>query len=97
MPLYFPKYSNDWDKLSEACKRRDGYRCRRCGALGYKAGGKTILHAAHIVSKSKGGKEQNDVCPPLQKTYRKTHNYNLPECNLHNNSNNIANLGKVIL
>lgn len=53
----FPKYSKNWDKISEACKRRDGYRCKKCGAKGRKAGGSITLQACHIVSKRKGGQD----------------------------------------
>ena len=59
----FPKYSPNWDTVSELCKRRDGYRCKKCGARGFKIGGNAILHAAHIVSKSQGGR---DVLTNLQ-------------------------------
>ena len=52
----FKSYGKDWENISEACKKRDGYKCRKCGAEGYKIGGTAILHAAHIKSFAQGGK-----------------------------------------
>jgi|APGre2960657505_1045072.scaffolds.fasta_scaffold01603_4 5-methylcytosine-specific restriction endonuclease McrA len=55
----FPEYCNgnrnDWRKLADQCKDRDGFKCQECGALGIQAGGFAVLHAHHIVSKSKSG------------------------------------------
>lgn len=45
----FPEYSKNWKILSERCKQRDGHKCTRCGKSG------VVLHAHHVISKSKGG------------------------------------------
>jgi len=45
----FPDYPENWDEISAAVKRRDGYRCVDCGMKD------VILHAHHILSLSKGG------------------------------------------
>jgi len=51
----FPKYSQEWQEISELCKKRDNYTCRRCRAKGKKLGGTATLHACHIRSKREGG------------------------------------------
>lgn len=47
----FPKYSANWNELAKRCKRRDNYKCVRCGERGK-------LNAHHIVSKSRGGQDK---------------------------------------
>ncbi len=42
---FFRKYPENWKELSEACKKRDGYKCRRCGR---KSTPENRLHACHI-------------------------------------------------
>lgn len=51
MKFNFPKYDNDWIELSRKCKNRDSNKCTRCGKV------KEKLHAHHIISKSKGGRD----------------------------------------
>jgi len=55
----FPKYSANWEKLADECKRRDGYTCKVCGARGFKANtpGTATLQACHIKSKRDGGRD----------------------------------------
>jgi len=40
-------YPDDWQERRERVFRRDGYRCRRCGARGRQIGGRATLHAHH--------------------------------------------------
>jgi 5-methylcytosine-specific restriction endonuclease McrA len=42
-----PDYPDDWQERRETVFRRDGYRCRRCGARGHQIGGRATLHAHH--------------------------------------------------
>ncbi len=51
----FPKYAPNWGTVSEACKKRDNYTCQVCGKFFGNA--KYKLHATHIMSKAKGGKD----------------------------------------
>lgn len=51
----FPKYSSNWDKKAKDCKKRDNYTCQVCGK--FFGNEKHKLHAAHIISKTKGGKD----------------------------------------
>lgn len=44
-------YPVDWDRRRRHVYRRDGYRCRNCGARR----GEAELHAHHVVPKSEGG------------------------------------------
>lgn len=66
--------SAEWAELSRRCKERDSYRCRKCG---YQPPNKKLrwkIHADHIVSRSKGGR---DRLPNLQslcvECHRKKH------------------------
>lgn len=47
-------YGENWKELSEACRRRDNYKCRRCGRDF--SHNKLALHAHHIIPLSKGGR-----------------------------------------
>jgi len=47
-------YPENWNELSNAAKRRDGYKCTDCGASGVE------LHVHHIVPLSKGGTNDLD-------------------------------------
>ena len=51
----FPKYSKDWFNLSSLCKKRDNYKCVRCRRASTP---NNRLHAHHIISKSKGGRDE---------------------------------------
>ena len=53
----FPKYSENWESISNSCKQRDGFKCRQCGALGKRLGGDATLQACHLISKRNGGKD----------------------------------------
>jgi 5-methylcytosine-specific restriction endonuclease McrA len=44
-------YGADWDETSESIKRRDQYKCRKCGCSN-----RRILHVHHIIPVSQGGK-----------------------------------------
>ena len=44
----FPKYPNNWQELRELTLKRDGYKCRQCGAT-------SNLEVCHIISLSRGG------------------------------------------
>ena len=44
----FPKYPDNWKELREIVLKRDGYKCRSCGAT-------TNLEVRHIISLSRGG------------------------------------------
>ena len=46
-----------WKELSYAVKKRDGFKCTRCGATKEEA---LQLHSHHIVPKSAGGKDTPD-------------------------------------
>ena len=46
-------YGKNWDLISDLCRRRSGYRCENCGEYFNK--NKHLLHAHHIIPKSKGG------------------------------------------
>ncbi len=51
----FPEYASNWKSSSKACKKRDNYTCQVCGKFfGHK---KYKLHAAHMVSKNRGGSD----------------------------------------
>lgn len=50
-------YPDDWDARRRAVYERDNYRCQNCGALGGPRG-EAVLHAHHVVPKSKGGTNQ---------------------------------------
>lgn len=52
--------STAWHRLREATFKRDGYTCRKCGAIGKQAGGMATLNAAHRVSRAKGGTDSLD-------------------------------------
>lgn len=41
----------DWLKICAAVKRRDGYKCRKCGRPEHELG----LHVDHIIEVSRGG------------------------------------------
>jgi 5-methylcytosine-specific restriction endonuclease McrA len=43
-----PDGADEWLKVSRAVKKRDGYRCRRCGA-------RRQLSAHHIKPRAQGG------------------------------------------
>lgn len=43
-------YGNDWNKISEAIKRRDGYACKKCGDT------KSRLNVHHIINVAQGGR-----------------------------------------
>lgn len=55
----FPEYGKNWEEIAEACKMRDSYKCRVCGAHGNRANppGTAHLQACHIVSKRRGGRD----------------------------------------
>lgn len=50
----FPKYSDNWNELSRKCKKRDQNKCTHCHKPETK---NNRLHAHHIISKSKGGRD----------------------------------------
>jgi hypothetical protein len=52
-------YSSDWSELSSRVKKRDGYKCQKCGGMGA-PDGNADLHAHHIRPKSKGGSDEMD-------------------------------------
>lgn len=39
--------TREWRRVCEIVKARDGYRCRKCGALGKKRGGRAVLTVQH--------------------------------------------------
>lgn len=47
-------YPSDWDSRRKEVYSRDNYECQNCGAKGGPTGN-AVLHAHHIVPKSKGG------------------------------------------
>ena len=49
------KYGEDWPELRMACLRRDGFRCKEC-SIHYPPPNQHLLHADHIVSLDKGGR-----------------------------------------
>ena len=51
-------YGENWKELSEACRRRDNYKCRRCGRDF--SHNKLALHAHHVIPLSKGGNYTKD-------------------------------------
>jgi 5-methylcytosine-specific restriction endonuclease McrA len=59
-PAYCGGDKSAWQRLSLACKKRDGFRCQACGAPGKQVGGYVELNACHILSKSKGGSDSLD-------------------------------------
>lgn len=42
------RYPDDWSDRRERVLRRDGYRCRKCGARGTQSGGSATLHVHHV-------------------------------------------------
>lgn len=52
-------YSKGWASLSKKTKERDHWECQRCGSRGGQKGD-SILHAHHILPKSKGGEDRLD-------------------------------------
>ena len=50
-------YSKGWASLSKKTKERDHWECQRCGSRGGQKGD-SILHAHHILPKSKGGEDR---------------------------------------
>ena len=49
------EYPANWNEIADTVKYRDGHKCRRCGKLGYQAGGSVELHAHHIQTLARGG------------------------------------------
>lgn len=56
----FPEYSEKWKDIADVVKKRDGYRCTICGALGRQIGGTVTLHAHHKISKRHDGTDTAD-------------------------------------
>lgn len=60
---------SDWKDLSNRCKKRDGWKCTKCGFSPDKDE-RHLLHADHIVPLSKGGR---NVLSNLQTLCYKCH------------------------
>jgi len=54
MSWEFPEYPDNWDEIREAAKKRDGYRCVKCGS-------QKSLHVHHKIPLNKGGTNSLDV------------------------------------
>ena len=53
MSWEFPEYPDNWDEIREAAKKRDGYRCVKCGS-------QKSLHVHHKIPLNKGGTNSLD-------------------------------------
>jgi hypothetical protein len=54
-PNWREAYGDNWRELADACKRRDGYECQKCGGYFPPPFRHKWLHAHHIIELSKGG------------------------------------------
>ena len=65
-------YGEHWKELSEACRKRDNYKCQRCGKDF--SHNKLALHAHHIIPLSKGGRNTlSNLISLCEACHSKTH------------------------
>ena len=70
-------YGPDWDRLKREVKERDGWKCKNCKKQARTPTERKEMHAHHIISLSKGGKNiKSNLLVLCRECHRRLHRGN---------------------